>query len=309
MNDRASAAPDLEGLAAALAGDEAAPVWNARRAPCAEPLPSRREVRALLEDLRAILFPGYHGDPEVTPETLKLAIGAGLDRVRRTLLTEVKRGICFACREDAGCGRDCDGEAEAAVGGFLSRLPALRRLAALDVRAAFEGDPAAPSADEVVFCYPGLVAVTYQRIAHELHVLGVPLIPRMITEEAHAVTGIDIHPGAAIGESFFIDHGTGVVVGETAVIGNRVRLYQGVTLGARSFPRDAEGRLVKGVPRHPVLEDDVIVYANATILGRVTIGRGSVIGGNVWLTRDLPPGSVVTQHAPEEAGFLAGAGI
>jgi serine O-acetyltransferase len=179
----------------------------------------------------------------------------------------------------------------------------------LDVTAAFEGDPAAPSADEVVFCYPGLLAVTYQRIAHELFVLGVPLIPRMITEEAHALTGIDIHPGAAIGEGFFIDHGTGVVIGETAVIGNRVRLYQGVTLGARSFPRDAQGRLVKGVPRHPILEEGVVVYANATILGRVVVGRGSVIGGNVWLTRSVPPGSIVTQREPEEALFHSGAGI
>jgi serine O-acetyltransferase len=179
---------------------------------------------------------------------------------------------------------------------FLARLPGVRRLLATDVRAAYDGDPAATSPAETILCYPGVLALTCQRLAHELHVLGVPLLPRMITEHAHALTGIDIHPGARIGERFFIDHGTGVVIGETSEIGSGVRLYQGVTLGARSFPLDEHGHPVKGVPRHPIVEDDVIVYSGATILGRITVGAGSVIGGNVWLTRSVPPGSRIQQQ-------------
>jgi serine O-acetyltransferase len=164
-----------------------------------------------------------------------------------------------------------------------------------DVRAAYEGDPAATSTDETIFCYPGILAVTNQRVAHELYRLEVPLLPRMLTEQAHSVTGIDIHPGASIGERFFIDHGTGVVIGETSTIGNNVRLYQGVTLGAKSFPLDEHGNPLKGIPRHPIVEDDVVIYAGATVLGRVTVGRGSVIGGNVWVTENVPPGSKLSQ--------------
>jgi serine O-acetyltransferase len=193
---------------------------------------------------------------------------------------------------------------------FLSRLPEVRRLLAKDVRAAFEGDPAATSVDEAIFCYPGVRAISNYRLAHELYTLGVPLIPRLITEQAHSVTGIDIHPGASIGARLFIDHGTGVVIGETCVIGSGVRIFQGVTLGARSFPLDEQGRPVKGVPRHPIVEDDVIIYAGATILGRVTIGKGSVIGGNVWLTHSVPPGSRITQaqELPDAKLFEGGAG-
>jgi len=179
--------------------------------------------------------------------------------------------------------------------GFLRRLPEVRRRLALDAVAAYEGDPALKTRDEAIFAYPGIFAVTNQRIAHRLHVLGVPLIPRIITEYAHTLTGIDIHPGARIGGRFFIDHGTGVVVGETAVIGERVRLYQGVTLGAKSFPLDEQGNPIKGVDRHPIVEDDVVVYSGATILGRITIGKGSSIGGNVWLTQSVPPNSRITQ--------------
>ena len=178
----------------------------------------------------------------------------------------------------------------------------MRRLLASDVEAAYEGDPALHTRDEAIFCYPGIFAITNQRIAHELHVLGVPLIPRIITEYAHTITGIDIHPGARIGERFFIDHGTGVVIGETSVIGNRVRLYQGVTLGAKSFPLDEHGNPIKGIDRHPIVEDDVVIYSGATILGRIVIGKGSTIGGNVWLTHAVPPGSKVTQEAPVERG-------
>jgi serine O-acetyltransferase len=178
-----------------------------------------------------------------------------------------------------------------------------------DVEAAYEGDPALRSRDEAIFAYPGVFAVTNQRIAHELHVLGVPLIPRIITEHAHTITGIDIHPGAAIGEKFFIDHGTGVVVGETCVIGKNVTLYQGVTLGAKSFPLDEHGNPIKGIPRHPIVEDDVVVYAGATILGRITIGKGSSVGGNVWLTHGVPPGTRVTQAEVRDDRHSHGSGI
>ncbi len=178
---------------------------------------------------------------------------------------------------------------------FIGRLPEIRRVLETDVQAAYEGDPALSNPDEAIFCYPGLLAITSQRLAHELLKLKVPLIPRIITEHAHSLTGIDIHPGARIGERFFIDHGTGVVIGETSIIGNNVRIYQGVTLGAKSFPLDEHGNPIKGIDRHPIVEDDVTIYSNATILGRVTLGKGSVIGGNVWLTRSVPPGSTVTQ--------------
>jgi serine O-acetyltransferase len=180
---------------------------------------------------------------------------------------------------------------------------------ATDVRAAYEGDPAAANPDEVIFSYPGILAITSYRLAHELHRLGVPIIPRMMTEAAHGATGIDIHPGAVIGDHFFIDHGTGVVIGATCIIGSRVRLYQGVTLGAKSFQLDEEGQMVRGIDRHPVVEDDVTIYSGATILGRVTIGRGSVIGGNVWLVHGVPPGSRITQAQTRVDQFEQGAGI
>ncbi len=180
---------------------------------------------------------------------------------------------------------------------------------ATDVQAAYEGDPAATSAAEAIFCYPGIAALSAFRLAHELYLLGIPIIPRIITEYAHSTTGIDIHPGATIGEKFFIDHGTGVVIGETAVIGDGVRVYQGVTLGAKCFPLDDQGRPIKGVARHPIVEDDVVIYSGATILGRVTIGRGAVIGGNVWLTRSVPPGAKISQATAREERFEAGGGI
>jgi len=191
----------------------------------------------------------------------------------------------------------------------MRTLPDLRRLLALDAVAAFEGDPAASSPSEAIFSYPGVRAITSHRIAHELYQRGVPLIPRIIAEHAHSNTGIDIHPGASVGESFFIDHGTGVVIGETSVIGNRVRIYQGVTLGAKSFPLDDQGRPIKGIARHPVIEDEVTIYAGATILGRITIGRGAVIGGNVWITRDVPPGTTLSQSRPTTDLFESGGGI
>jgi serine O-acetyltransferase len=294
--------PIVDGL---LAGDGE---LVRRRSACAEPLPSRDAVHALVEDLRSALFPGYVGDAEVTTRNLRFHVGSVLDRVRRGLQVQIKRALCFEC-EDARRAPDCDPAARVATVRFLEALPEIRRLLATDVRAAYEGDPAARSPDEAILCYPGVLAITNHRIAHALHVLDVPILPRIITEHSHGLTGIDIHPGAEIGESFFTDHGTGVVIGETCRIGDRVRLYQGVTLGAKSFPLDDDGRPVKGIPRHPILEDGVIVYAGATILGRVTIGRGAVIGGNVWLTRDVPPGAYVVQSKARQETFTEGGGI
>jgi serine O-acetyltransferase len=214
-----------------------------------------------------------------------------LREVRAEMTPQVEKALEFAGREGT--------KAAQMVDAWLERLPEIKRMLILDAQAAYEGDPAATSPEEVVCCYPGFLAISYHRLAHELYRLGVPLVARAISERAHSLTGIDIHPGARIGERFFIDHGTGIVVGETAVLGRGVSLYQGVTLGAKKFELDENGNPVKGVPRHPILEDDVIVYAGATILGRVTIGRGSIIGGNVWLTESVPPGSRVT-HSSEK---------
>jgi serine O-acetyltransferase len=290
----------LSGLVDALSKDNG----GLRRPTCAcaerQPLPSRDAVIEIVEGLRSALFPGYFGRSELTADNARFHLGSTLDWVQRKLREQIKRGLCFACIDpDTGKARDCDERAEVTTRKFLSRLPDLRELLSTDVRAAYEGDPAATSPDEAIFCYPGVLAVTNYRIAHELHVLGVPLIPRIVTEHAHSITGIDIHPGAVIGENFFIDHGTGVVIGETCTIGKGVRLYQGVTLGAKSFPLDEHGNPIKGIKRHPDVEDEVIIYSEATILGPIVIGRGSVIGGNVWLVESVPPGSRITQARAE----------
>jgi serine O-acetyltransferase len=272
-------------------------------------LPSRDAVIQVVEDLRSVLFPGYFGTSDINDESLHYFVGATLARALRALEEQVRRGIAFGERHDYESCDHCADFAQQATKAFLARLPEVRRLVRSDVEAAYEGDPALKSRDEAIFAYPGIFAVTNQRIAHELHVLGVPLIPRIITEHAHTITGIDIHPGAAIGERFFIDHGTGVVVGETAIIGAGVRLYQGVTLGAKSFPLDEHGNPMKGIPRHPIVEDDVVVYAGATILGRITIGKGSSVGGNVWLTASVPPGTRVTQAEVRDQRHSHGSGI
>lgn len=258
-------------------------------------LPSSAELHRLVDILREILFPGYFGDSKIRIETINYVIGARLHMAYSILQKQINRGFCFYCTEPGGeqC-RDCKERSIRLAKQFIGKLPGIKQQLALDARAAYTGDPANPHISEAIFCYPSMTAVTYYRIAHELFKLEVPLIPRIICEIAHTVTGIDIHPGAVIGEGFFIDHGTGVVIGETSVIGNNVRLYQGVTLGARSFPVDASGNPIKGIPRHPILEDNVIIYANATILGRITIGKGSIIGGNVWVTDDIPPGSRIS---------------
>jgi serine O-acetyltransferase len=274
-------------------------------------LPSRDAVGRIVNEFRAVLFPGYFGlTAPLTADTLWFHVGATLDRLARALSEQILRAFCFTCEErDPTQCHECGMRAGEVADAFIGRLPEIRRLLATDVEAAYEGDPAATSPAETILSYPGVFAVMCQRVAHELYQLGAPLLPRMITEHAHGVTGIDIHPGARIGESFFIDHGTGVVIGETCEIGRRVRLYQGVTLGARSFQLDADGNPVKGVPRHPIVEDDVVIYSGATVLGRITIGAGSIIGGNVWLTHSVSPGSRVSQGQVRQTKYTDGAGI
>ncbi len=224
------------------------------------PLPSRDKLIEIVERLKAVLFPGYFGLSEMSADNVRFHIGALLDSIRRDLREQIKRGLCFACTESTGekCPH-CEHRAQEYTDAFLARLSDIRHLLGSDVQAAYEGDPAATSPDEAIFCYPGVQAITYHRLAHELHRLAVPLIPRIISEHAHSVTGIDIHPGATIGERFFIDHGTGVVIGETCVIGRNVRLYQGVTLGAKSFPLDDEGKPIKGIARHPIVDRKSVV--------------------------------------------------
>lgn len=264
-------------------------------------LPSREALGAIIEGLRGALFPMRLGPPDLRQESEDYYIGHTLDAVLGALLVQVRLEIVHLARQQPG-EVDPDSRALAIVREFGAALPRIRTLLDSDVLAAFRGDPAARSVDEVLLCYPGVHAMIHHRIAHELYVLGVPLLARLVAELAHGATGIDIHPGATIGAGFFIDHGTGVVIGETAQIGRQVRLYQAVTLGARRFATDADGSLAKGGARHPIVEDEVVIYAGATILGRVTIGRGSTIGGNVWLTRSVPPGSRIAQAQTREDG-------
>lgn len=264
------------------------------------PMPSVELLSDIVERLRSVLFPGFFKESFITPENMAYFVGSKLEKVRRELQRQVERGFCFACtKEEHSCSMDCADRAEHVANEFLRTLPQIRHLLATDVQAAFAGDPAAKNPGETIFCYPSIRAVTNYRIAHELYRLGVHLIPRIITEMAHSATGIDIHPGATIGEYFFIDHGTGTVIGETCIIGKNVRLYQGVTLGAKSFPKEDNGQLVKGIARHPIVEDNVTIYSGATILGRITIGEGAVIGGNVWVVDDVPPGTKIYNKLKE----------
>ena len=261
-----------------------------------DPLPSRKVLHEIIELCRAILFPGFYGKSTVNHHTITYHIGVNIERLYNLLTEQIHAGLCFDAKETGDCA--CDTKREKAIdlaGQFISRLPALREVLATDVEAAYNGDPAAESYGEIISCYPIIKALSNYRIAHELLLLGVPLIPRIITEMAHSETGIDIHPAARIGHHFTIDHGTGVVIGATCIIGNHVKLYQGVTLGAKSFPLDDDGHPIKGIPRHPILEDDVIVYSNATILGRITVGRGATVGGNIWVTEDVPAGARLVQ--------------
>jgi serine O-acetyltransferase len=262
-------------------------------------LPAEEEVLAILHDLMEVIFPGYRGKKSLSLSTVRFHVGEILARVSVDLRSQIIRAANYNCKMEH-CD-DCNVPlmAGAAVEHLLNRLPEIREILKTDVMAAFEGDPAAKTLDEIVLSYPGVRAITIQRIAHELYAKNVPLIPRMMGEYAHRITGIDIHPGATIGRFFFIDHGTGVVIGETTDIGERVKIYQGVTLGALSFPKDGEGNIIKGVKRHPNIEDDVTIYSGATILGNITIGRGAVIGGNVWLTESVSPGTTITIAKPE----------
>jgi serine O-acetyltransferase len=260
--------------------------------------PSCHVLREIVDVTRAILFPGFYGSHCVNLKTLAYHIGVNIDHLSLLLREQVYAGFVFGDVKTDDRYR-LKNQAKQVVEAFLEKLPELRRLLITDVKAAYDGDPAAKSYSEIILCYPAFKAISNYRIAHELLTLGVPLIPRMISEIAHSETGIDIHPGAKIGERFTIDHGTGVVIGETCIIGTNVKLYQGVTLGAKSFELDEFGNPKKEGDRHPIIGDNVVIYANATILGRVTVGKDSVIGGNVWLTDDVEEKSQVTIHKPE----------
>jgi serine O-acetyltransferase len=265
------------------------------------PLPSYAAVVEIIKDLHEILFPGYGRRQNLHLGNVGYHVGDLVDSLHDRLTQQITRAQKHDCRA-VDTASDPEAEAQLLAIRFLDSLPNLRRVIADDVQAAFDGDPAAKGMPEIVFCYPGVAAITIYRLAHELQVMGVPLIPRMMTEYSHSKTGIDIHPGATIGRRFFIDHGTGVVIGETTVIGDAVKIYQGVTLGARSFPRDdVTGELRRDLKRHPTIENDVVIYANATILGGDTvIGQGAVIGSSAWITRSVPPHTVVTIDSPHQ---------
>lgn len=249
------------------------------------PMPSVNALAKIVETIQEIIFPGYFGKDIVSADTIGFYTGVNVDKLYAMLSQQIYRGIMF---EGGQANSEEDqNKAENIAVAFIKRLPYIRHMLSLDIQAAYNGDPAAKSFDEIIFCYPVIKTLLHYRTAHELLVLNVPLIPRIITEMAHSATGIDIHPAAQIGEYFTIDHGTGVVIGATCIIGNHVQLYQGVTLGAKNFPLDENGNPIKGIPRHPIVEDDVIIYSNATLLGRITIGKGAVIGANVWVTHDV----------------------
>ncbi len=256
-------------------------------------LPQRETVIRLVEQMLDVLFPGYTGHQQLTAADQYFAVGGLLNEIYCGLAEQIKRALTYRCQR-GDCRGDCFRTAERVTLKLMEKLPDIRAMLLLDAEAALAGDPATKSLDEIILAYPGFKAISIHRLAHELYKESIPLIPRVMSEYAHMRTGIDINPGATIGESFFIDHGTGVVIGETAVIGARVKLYQGVTLGALSFPKDACGQIIKGHKRHPNLEDDVTVYSEASILGDITIGHHSIIGGNVWLTQSVPPNSKVT---------------
>jgi serine O-acetyltransferase len=271
-------------------------------------MPSANVLVEVVDLCRAILFPGYFGNASVNRHNLSFHVGLNVERLHQLLSSQILSGLCFDMQVRAHNSGDCSelpnsrselhlfkDRAEEISSNFIESLPRLREMLATDVDACFNGDPAAESKEVVIYCYPGIKAISNYRIAHRLLELNVPIIPRMITEMAHSETGIDIHPGANIGSHFAIDHGTGVVIGATAIIGKNVKLYQGVTLGAKSFPMDEEGHPIKGIPRHPILENYVVVYSNATILGRITIGENATIGGNIWVTEDVAPNSRIIQ--------------
>ena len=257
------------------------------------PLPSGKVLEEIVILLRAILFPGYYGNSSVNTHTLHYHIGVDVERLYHLLSQQIQAGLCFVeYNQEDKCNCNLKQIAHKLASQLIERLPAIRKTLSTDVIAAFNGDPAAENTSEVISCYPIIKTLTNYRVAHELAMLGVPLIPRMLTELAHSETGIDIHPNARIGKYLTIEHGTGVVIGATCVIGDNVKIYQGVTLGAKSFPLDSEGNPIKGIPRHPIIGNNVVIYANATVLGRITIGDGCVIGANMWVTEDMQAGTV-----------------
>ena len=262
-----------------------------------EALPSGEVLEEIIDLCRAILFPGYYGNARISTQTIRFHTGVNIEKLHELLSRQIYAGLCLADTSCTSCAEELIfSQAEKLSEAFISTLPEMRCLLATDAEAAYNGDPAAQTINEVIFCYPGFRAIGNYRIAHQLYKLGVPFIPRMITEMAHSETGIDIHPGAQIGHYFSIDHGTGTVIGETSVIGNNVRIFQGVSLAGEKLPPDENGNAIRGVPRHPILEDNVTVYSNATLLGKIRIGKGATICGNVWITGDVPPGAVITQN-------------
>lgn len=305
----ASLAIPLDRIVAELKASRARARKATTKSAYARDLPSPEGARRVFKDLFAALFPRHGGGQDGTDDGIDYFVGHTLNTALRSLRALLSQELRFTFaleqRDDAAI----EGAVASILRDFADRLPDIRESVLLDARAAFDGDPSAQSIEEILLSYPGIKAVYHHRIAHQLYRLGAPIVARIISELAHSATGIDIHPGAQIGASFFIDHGTGVVIGETAVIGERVRLYQAVTLGAKRFSIDESGALVKGAPRHPIVEDDVVIYAGATILGRIIIGRGSIIGGNVWLTRSVPPGSHVVQAQARAESFESGSGI
>ena len=260
----------------------------------ASDLPVRGKIIEIIDLLFEVLFPGYTGKRSVTKSNINYVVIDILCHAYTELSGQIERAYRYRCRMEKCDTGDCRKISEDVTQHLLTQLPKIRELLKGDVIAAFDGDPAAKSYEEIVLSYPCIIAIATYRIAHELYLKDVPLIPRIMTECAHAKTGIDIHPGAQIGKNFFIDHGTGVVIGETSVIGENVKIYQGATLGALSFPKDERGNIIKGGKRHPTIEDNVTIYAEATILGNVVIGKGAVIGGNVWIKESVPPGVTVT---------------
>ena len=298
---------DIQGIVRDL--HEARQQWRQTHRPDGElrgiAFPSREALADIVIQLKGVLFPLRLGPPGLRRESEDIHVAHALDGVLHALLRQVQTELHYSAALQQHTDGDIASQALDATRAFGAALPAVRLQLDSDVLAAYQGDPAARSVDEVLLCYPGVLAMLHHRLAHRLYRLGLPLLARIVAELAHAATGIDIHPGAQIGPGFFIDHGTGVVIGETAIIGQRVRLYQAVTLGARRFPVDADGSLQKGLPRHPILEDDVVIYAGATVLGRITIGKGAVIGGNVWVTHDVAPGASLAQAASREKAFGA----
>jgi serine O-acetyltransferase len=264
-------------------------------------LPSKKVVIEVLEDLLTVLFPGYLGKENVSKTNIKYVLGTTLASVYVRLVNEVEKSLKYICRKITECPHDvCQRRAEVVVKELLEKIPEIRSLTSGDVEGAYNGDPAAVSIEEVILSYPCVLAIATYRIAHELYLRGVPLIPRIMSEHVHSLTGVDIHPGAKIGKNFFIDHGTGVVIGETAEIGDNVKLYQGVTLGALSFPKDEKGQIIKGAKRHPTIGNNVIIYSGATLLGPdAIVGNNSVIGGNVWVTSPVAPSTKITIARPE----------